>query len=55
MLHQPDKEWQIICIYPLFIQGQDIISLIGSQQVVGIFHPLGNASKAQQIAKLIFA
>ena len=53
MVHQTQKERQISGINPLFIERQDERALIGGQQIVGVFHPLGNTLEGMKRADIV--
>ena len=53
MLHQAEKEGQIVPVHPFFVKRQDEGSATGAKQEVGVFDPLGDALIAQELAEIV--
>ncbi len=53
MLHQPEKERQILWIDALFVEGQNERTLRRMHQIVGVLDALGDALARQQAAQVI--
>ena len=53
MVHQAEKERQILGMHPLFVESEDVGAALGDQEEIGVLHPLGDALARQRRAQRI--
>ena len=53
MLHQTDKERQVLGFHPLLVEGEDMLAAGGAQQEVGILDPFGDALERSHLADVV--
>ena len=53
MLHQPQKEGQVLRRDPLFIEGEDEGAPVGLEIEIGVLDPLGDALEGQGLADIV--
>src|SRR5262245_2332393 len=53
MLHQAEKERQVLGRHPLLVERQDVGAGRGVDQKVRVLHPLRDALVGQELAKLV--
>jgi len=53
MLHQAEKERQIVFVYPLFIEREEKTSAIGLKVKVAVLDAFGDALETQRLADIV--
>ena len=53
MVHQAEEERQVGLVDALLVDGQDELTLLGVQQIVGVLDALGDALVGQQLADVV--
>src|SRR5271170_1603011 len=53
MLHETNKERQVLGFHPLLIEGENMLAAAGAQQEVGILDPFGDALERSRLPDIV--